>query len=114
MTTPKAAIAALDNAVRVAGETVKLRRTTGTQQIPLDVECRACVRNFAPTDFVGPIVPGDRFVILSPTEMKRAQWTWPPRANDKLFIGGRQYTVQAANPISIGGVLARIEMQVRG
>jgi len=98
---PESAIAALDRAVHVSGEQIRLRRTTGTQQIPLDVDCRACAQ-------------GDLKVILSPTEMKNAQWTWPPRVNDKCIIGGKQFTVFGTDNLSIGGQLVRIELQVRG
>jgi hypothetical protein len=112
--TPVEAIADLDQAVASWGEDVILRRTTGTQQVPLDVSVRAAVRGYRPHELVGPIVQGDRRVILSPTEMQRAQWTWPPRTNDKCLIEGKQFTVQAVDPIKIAGALVRIELQVRG
>ena len=111
---PESAIAALDRAVHVSGEQIRLRRTTGTQQIPLDVDCHACVRGYAPDELLGTIAQGDRKVILSPTEMKNAQWTWPPRVNDKCIIGGKQFTVFGTDNLSIGGQLVRIELQVRG
>jgi hypothetical protein len=116
--TPTAIIAALDRAVAISGEDITLRRLTlgpsGTQ-IPLDVDCRACVRGYRPDELVADIKQGDSLVILSPTEMKAHQWTWPPRVQtDRVVIGDRQRTVIAANPITVGGELVRVELQVRG
>lgn len=115
--TPTAIISALDRAVAISGEDITLRRNTlgpsGTQ-IPLDVHCRACVRGYRPDELVADIKQGDSLVILSPTEMKAHQWTWPPRIQDRAIIGDKQRTVIAANPITVGDELVRIELQVRG
>jgi hypothetical protein len=112
--TPAMAIAALDRALGIAGENITLRRTTGTALIPLDVACRAVVRGYQPHQLVGTIIQGDSQVILSPSEMKRRQWTWPPRKNDKAVIAGKVRNIEAAAPIYMGGELVRIELQVRG
>lgn len=112
--TPAEAIADLDAAVRDWGETITLRRVTGTALIALDVDVRACVRGYAPAELVANIKQGDSKVIVSPTEMKRAQWTWPPRVGDRAVIGGKVRAVEEANPITMGGELVRIELRVRG
>lgn len=112
--TPEAAIAALDRGLASAGQDVTLRRTTGTQRIPLDVTCRAMVRAYQPHELVGEIQQGDSQVIISPTEMARAQWPWPPKANDFVIVAGRQRTVLAAAPIHMADELVRVDLQVRG
>lgn len=112
--TPAAAIAALDRGLAAAGQDITLRRTTGTQLIPLDVACRAVVRDYAPAELVGEIQQGDTRVILSPSEMTNAQWPWPPRAGDFVVIAGRLRAVRAAPPFYVDNVLVRVELQVRG
>lgn len=107
-------IAALDRGARIAGETVTLRRMTGTQRIPLDVECRAVVTGYAPNELVGSIEQGDRKVILSPTEMRRRQWVWPPRRGDRVLIGGKTFQVEAVDNRTAGDELVRTELRIRG
>lgn len=112
--TPQAAIGALDRALASTGETITLRRTTGTQRVPLDVTCRAVVRNYRPIELVGEIQQGDSLVILSPTEMAQAQWPWPPKNSDLVVVAGRQRAVQGVTPFYLDGTLVRVELQVRG
>lgn len=112
--TPSEMIADLDAATASWGEDITLRRTTGTQQIPLDVECRACVRGYQPNELIGSIEQGDRKVILSPTEMKHRQWTWPPKRGDRVLFGDKSFHVEAVDNISAGSELVRIEIQARG
>lgn len=112
---PEQAISALDRALDAAGEDIVLRRTTGTKPaIPFDVGVRASVRDYQPAELVGGVVQGDSRVIVSPTEMKRRQWCWPPRVNDKAVIQGKVRNVTAATPIYVNGELVRIELSVRG
>lgn len=122
-------VAALDEGLLVAGEDVELQRLTlgpGGVQIPFSVTCRATVRSYEPRELVGGIIQGDTRLVLSPTEIERAQWPGPgavpaspgdrrvPRKGDRVVIQGRARTVEAATPVYVAGVLVRLELQVRG
>lgn len=114
--TPQAAISALDRALSINGETITLRRTTVPSLIPLDVKVTANVAGYQPQELISGsgIVQGDAKVILSVTEMKRRQWVWPPKVNDKCVVDGKVKTVLAVNPFNMNDTLVRIELQVRG
>lgn len=119
-------IAALDRALARAGELIVLRRMTGTTpQTWFDVKCRALVRGYKPEELIGSITQTDSLVILSPTEIDRAQWpggvaptttTDPriPKKGDKAVIRGATRNVEAVGPIYVRGELVRIEMRVIG
>ncbi|HVJ31661.1 MAG TPA: hypothetical protein VND94_00985 [Terriglobia bacterium] len=111
---PETAISMLDGQLRQHGEDVILRRPAGTQQIPLEVACRAMVSGYQPAELLGGIVQGDTKVILSPTEMVGRQWPWPPRRNDKCIIGGAVKNIEAVDAVSMNNRLVRINLQVRG
>lgn len=112
--TPAAAISALDRALRVAGEQITLRRTSGQQQIPLDVEVTACVRDFNVSTPEGFFVQGETAIILSPQEMERRKWCWPPQPGDVVVTRGFNRTVRGVNPVRIGDQLVRLELAVIG
>jgi hypothetical protein len=112
--TPAAAVSALDRALRIAGEQITLRRTSGTQQVPFDVEVTACVREFTPGTPEGFFVQGETAVILSPSEMEKRQWCWPPQPGDVVMTRGFNRTVRGVNPVRIGDMLVRLELAVIG
>jgi hypothetical protein len=99
---------------------VTLRRTTGTQLIPFDVPLRAVVRDYLAQELVGPIIQGDRRVILSPTEVSLRQFPWPPQPGDKILLQladderQRPYNIEAAEVIRMNGVPVRFNLRVRG
>lgn len=121
---------ALDRALAAKGQDIVLRRVVGvTNQVNVDVRCRAFVRNYAPHELTSLIIQGDSEVTISLTEIGRAQWPGgqpvasPPVATDprvpianvcKAIIGGKLRNVQAAAPIYVNGELVRIRLQVRG
>ena len=118
-------VAALDRAIARAGETVTLRRTTGTAYF--DVTLPAVVRGYKPSELISGsgIVQGDSMVIISPTALDRAQWPGGqspttkgdvriPRTTDAIIRQGISRTVISANPFYARGQLVRVEVQVRG
>lgn len=124
-TSPASLIADLDAALADAGENIILRRLTGTQQIPFDVTVRAHVTPVKAEALVGAVTQTASKVIISPTEITRAQWpgfqtgvTGPdavlPRKGDKAVIGGRARNIEFAAPLYRGGALVRIELTVLG
>jgi hypothetical protein len=121
-------VAALDRAVARAGETITLRRTTGTTpSASFDVVLVALVRGYKPSELISGsgIVQGDSLIILSPTALDRAQWPGGqspttkgdvriPRTTDAIIRQGISRTVISANPFYARGQLIRVEVQVRG
>lgn len=125
MSTPADHIRRLDAALARSGETIRLQRLTGTQQIVFEVECRAVVRGYQPEEIVSGsgITQGDSKVILSPSEIERKGWPGPqphsgdkrvPIKGDRIIRQDRPMAVQAAAGIYVDGELVRIEAQVRG
>jgi hypothetical protein len=117
-------IASLDEGLSNAGQTVTMRRQSGT--VPTitnyDASVLAAVRSFQPEELIGGIVMTDSKVILSPTGLS----AWPgdgtgsnpapdiPKINDKVVIAGRQRNVKVVDPIYVNDTLVRIELAVAG
>lgn len=131
MTEAEAAIADLDAALAEVGEDVPLQRMTlgpNGLQIPFEAKCRAVVRGYTPQELIAGsgIQQGDSLVILSPTDIEKAQWPGaqvgtpvgdvrvPLPSRDKIVIQGKQRAIIAAVPFYTGGELVRIELQARG
>ena len=63
-----------------AGETITLRRVTGTQPVPFDVTCRALVTIGGATRLVGGVQQtADRVLLMTADELDAARWPGPPR-----------------------------------
>jgi hypothetical protein len=108
-------IATIYDAINRVGETVILRRLSGTTvQIPLDVTLKAVVRGYGPDELVGGIQQGDKKVILSQVDMENDQWCWPVKVQDRVVIEGRSTVVQAVDKRKIGEDAAMYVLQVRG
>ena len=114
----------LDRFLDSRGEWIKIRRTVGSANI--DVDCRAFVRGYSPGELVGSITQQDSLVILSPTQINKAQWPGGQPIGSKIdariptlvkkdtaIIAGAQRAVQAGVGIYKDGELVRIELQVR-
>jgi hypothetical protein len=126
-------IAALDRALARAGEDIILRRVIGTapNQTAVDVKCRAKVKAINSEQTVAGIATTTFEVIISPTQIKAAQWpggTPPqlppfdvdqsiPRAGltDKVLMRGLPpMDVFFVDPVMLDGELVRINMKVKG
>jgi hypothetical protein len=117
MTEAEACIADLDAALAQYGDTIRLQRLTsgpdGTR-IPFEVTCPARVNSFAPQELV--VFTGDApntRVIISPTPLTQAQWPAPPQKDDRIFIDGREASIEIVAPISVSGQVVRYELQCR-
>lgn len=97
---------ALDNALKRAGETVTLKRAGLS-----DVTCKAAVRGIKPEELVGTATLSDLMVVISPTGFATFGL---PRANDFIVVKGKQRTVKFADPIYVGDVWVRCNLQVGG
>jgi hypothetical protein len=126
-------IAALDQALAIAGEDVILRRTVGVapNDASVDVSCRARVTAVSTEQIQAGIAATELNVILSPSQITAAQWpggTLPalppfnvdqriPRAGvtDKILMRGQPpRAITHVDPQIIGGELVRINLRVQG
>ncbi|MGE0417687.1 MAG: hypothetical protein AB7O80_12840 [Acetobacteraceae bacterium] len=121
---------ALDRSLALKGESVILRRVvaSGTATAAVDAPCLAFVRKGVGQEVSPGVGQRDYDVILSPTDIERAQWpgglpvrsppteTDPriPVEGDQLIVQGRARLVRLATPTFIAGELVRIDLQVRG
>lgn len=100
--------------LRDNGQPVTLRRVTGTQQIPMDVEVTAVVRGYQPQDVAGTVMQGDRTVVLSNQEIAARRWPGPPQGSDRVLIGDEETVVMTVETIQIGDTVIRHNLVVRG
>lgn len=126
-------IAALDQALKLAGEDIILRRTVGKgdNQVNVDVTCRARVVAVSVEQLAAGIPATDLNLILSPSEINAAQWPGGqlpavpplnidqriPRAGvtDKIVMRGlAPKAITFVDPQIIGGELVRINMRIAG
>jgi len=117
VTTPADLIADLDRALLDAGEDVVLRKLTlgpDSIQIPFDADVRAAIRPLKADELVGNIDQTWSRVILSPTDINRAQFRLPIRKNDKIVQDGKVRNVEFPKHIRVQNVLVRIELMVAG
>ena len=128
-------IQALDDALEQVGEDIILRRVVGTapNQINVDVDCRAKV-DAATTEQIAAGIPATEMnIILSPTQINRAQWPGGqmpalppfnldqrvPRAGptDKVLLktrGEAPRAVTFSDPKFVSGELVRINLRISG
>lgn len=108
-------IAALDDALARAGETVIIRRytaPTGSPRPKLDVPgIRAAIRAIAANELVPGIDQTASVVILSPTGLSSFL---PFVKGDIVVVQGRERAVELPKPILVQDVLVRIELLVTG
>jgi hypothetical protein len=126
-------IAALDNALARVGEDIILRRLFGIlpNHTAADVKCRAKVTAISADQTVAGIPATTFEIIISPTQIKAAQWPGPrpqqtppfdvdqsiPRAGttDKVLMRGLPpKDVIFVDPVMPDGEVVRINMKVKG
>lgn len=112
-------IAALDRSLALKGMDLIIRRRIGSSDSFVQVGFRGSMRGYDPREISGSIAHGDSQVICSPTAFN-ALWSssaggrqWP-RRGDEILVDGRICRIEAANPITVGGKIVRIELQIRG
>lgn len=117
------AIAALDDALHQAGESVRLLRmaTAPASGIASEVTCLALIRGYAPSELVAGTGIGqqDQKMIISPTPILMAGWPGGggspvPRQGDRIISNRGPLTIQDAAGFYVADVLVRIEIQARG
>jgi hypothetical protein len=113
--TPESATASYRRAL---GETVQIRRYTGTgsNRPRFDVSVRARVAGYEPQQLVGSIQQGDRKVIVLAEDLINSGFALPVTTNDKVVARGKELAILGVddNTRRVDGVLIAIDLQVRG
>jgi hypothetical protein len=116
--TPTQARATYRRMMTLVGETVSIRRYTGTgaNRPRFDAEVTARVTEYEPSELVGTIVQGDRKVIVLAEDLFTAQFPIPPKKGDKVVVRGKELNIEAPddNTRRIQGEIIAYEIQVRG
>lgn len=101
-----------------AGETVTIRRYTGTgaSRPFFDADVLARVAEFQPDELIGGIIQGDVKLIVLADDLIEAQAPLDLRKGDKAVVRGRERNIEAAddNTRRLAGVLIAYELRVRG
>jgi hypothetical protein len=102
--------------VERAGETVTLRRITGTtSQTNTDVSLKASIRGYAPDQIDGTsIKQGDSEVIISTREIVAAGWPAPPQQNDRILRDGKPLIVHICETRNFREEVGLYILQCRG
>jgi hypothetical protein len=110
--------AAYITAMDAAGETIVIRRYTGTgtTRVPHDTNVRARVVGYAANELVGTIQQGDRKVIVLVQDLIDAGFSLPVTANDKIVLRGTMIAVISVDDSTrrIRDTLVAYEIQARG
>lgn len=116
--TPEAAKASTKRMLSHVGETVTIRRYTGTgQNRPhFDATVKARVVDYKPHELVGAIQQGDRKLIVLADDLITAQFPQPLVKGDKAVVRGKELNIEAPddNTRRVQGVLIAYELRVRG
>lgn len=106
--------ASVADAIEEVGSEARLRRLSGRAGIWFDVTVKAVGRGYQPNELTGGIIQGDREFKVSNREIVARRWPGPPRKGDQVITEGRTFTVQAADPVSVGDEIALHIIQARG
>ena len=113
--TAEEALASHRSFINEVGETVYVRRFTGTPPslTTTDTATKARVMGYAPREIVGPITEGDRKVIAL---VDTLSGILPLTTNDALVVRGKEMIIKAIddNTRRIGGTLIALELRVGG
>ena len=100
-----------------AGETVAIRRYTGSgsTRTPVDTNALGRIVAFEPHELVGLVIQGDQKAIVFAKDLTDAGFEEPIRDSDKLVVRGNEFAIQAVddNTRRVGSTLIAYELQVR-
>ena len=118
--TPDTAKSILARQLDAHGETVAIRRYSGTpgSRTSTDYSARARVTEFQPAELIGNITQGARKVIVCADDLVTAGFTFPlvPGGSDKIVVRGKEMTVTAVddNTRRVQGTLIALDVAVNG
>ena len=115
--TPAAARQSYARMLRPFG-TVTIRRYygSGTPRAKYEKDCAGRMVAYQPSEIVGPIVQGDRKVILLAEDLESGAVSLPLLSTDKAVVRGKELAIIGIddNTRRFGDVLLAYELQVRG
>jgi len=104
--------------MEAVGETIVIRRYTGTGvgRVPHDTNVRARVTGYDERELVGTIQQGDRRLIVLVEDLEDAGFSLPITPNDKIVLRGTMISIVAVDDSTrrIQGTLIAYEIQARG
>ncbi|TGT72911.1 hypothetical protein EN802_13615 [bacterium M00.F.Ca.ET.159.01.1.1] len=107
--TPAGLISRLDDALATHGEDAVLKR--GAASVPV----RVSIRPVKAEQLAGIVDETFNNVVLSPTQLNAASWTFPVKKGDKFVeASGKERNVEFPKHIRVGNTLVRIELLVGG
>jgi hypothetical protein len=113
--TPAEALASHRAFINEIGETIYIRRFTGTgtPRPKTDTATKARVVGYRPEELIAPIVQGDRKVIALVDDLSAIL---PVIPTDKVVIRGKELAIKSIddNTRRIGGTLIALEITVGG
>lgn len=117
--TPDAARAAYRDALAIAGEDIVIRfyqGTGGARSVQSNTTVRARVVDFVADELVGPIVKGDRKLIVLAAPLIAAGVTPVTGANCKAVVRGRELQIKSVddNTRRIAGELIAYDLVAGG
>jgi hypothetical protein len=116
--TPLETLQAYRDAMDAAGETIVVRRFTGTGvgRPQADTATRARVTGYQESELVSTIQQGDRKVIMLVEDLVAAGFTVPVSPKDKLVIRDRTLSIVSVDDSTrrLQGELIAYEIQARG
>jgi hypothetical protein len=116
--TPAECRQAYSRDVDAVGETIAIRRFTGTGvgRIPTDTNVRARVTGYDERELVGTVQQGDRRLIVIVEDLVNAGFAVPVTPNDKVVLRGTMISIVTVDDSTrrIQGELIAYEIQARG
>lgn len=100
------------------GETIKIRRYTGTgpSRPMFEVECRAVVTGYQPEEMVGGIQQADKKAIVLHEDLAGTGLSLPLTNSDFAIVKGKQHAIRVPDDATrrVAGVVIAYELQVIG
>lgn len=116
--TPAEARAMYREHLQLHGETISIRRYTGTgtDRTHADRSCRARVTGYAAAELVGTTTQGDRKIIVSAEDMEGYSPVFEVVKGDKAMVRGAELAILSVDNSTrrIGSTLVAYVLQARG
>ncbi len=105
-------------ALNKRGETIKIRRYTGTgpNRPMFEVECNAVVTGYQPDEMVGGIQQADRKAIVLHEDLEGTGLALPLTNSDFAVVQGKQHAIRVPDNFTrrVAGVTIAYELQIVG
>jgi hypothetical protein len=113
MSTADAALLAYREMIGDLGQTVVIRRYTGTgaSRPHTDTATQAYVRNYGSKELIGSIVQGDQVAV---TLVDTLSAILPVTTNDKLVVDSKEFAIKNPMKRVVSGTLIALEIHAAG